>query len=564
MRLTYLRLGALLLAPFITAQVDYPNLSVPYLFTSDPVTPLPQGFPWGTRTANNTNPRKTLDDPPPTGVIRRYDFTIQRSKIAPDGYLKKVLLINGQFPGPQIEANWGDTIQVTVRNEITNPEEGTALHWHGILQRTSQWFDGVPSVQQCPIPPGGTFTYTFLADSYGTSWYHSHYSAQYAGGLFGPLVIHGPETVPYDIDVGPVFVTDYYHQDYFSIVEDLFSSDFGVVAVPGDNSFINGRNPFNCSTKAINDTTPCFNNAPRSKFKFTAGKKHRLRLINAGASALQKFSIDGHNLTIIANDFTPVIPYETQFVTIAVGQRTDIIVEGLPGATGSYWARSASPQGACANTNEPNATAIVYYENEYTPDTTPWPIFEESIQICANDDLTETVPWYSLATPPSPATTKEILIDLVQNETGSFLFTMNNVSFRGDFNAPILLLSNQGNNSYPEDPQWNVYNFGSNDSTRIILNNNNPEPTQCICMRRDTQLVPGYGYLVISFFADNPGAWPLHCHVAWHVSNGLYVTVLERPDDIANLQIPSVLAQTCRDWGAYTNTTVVDQIDSGL
>lgn len=36
--------------------------------------------------------------------------------------------------------------------------------------------DGVPGVTQCPIPPGGTFTYSFVADLYGSSWYHSHYS----------------------------------------------------------------------------------------------------------------------------------------------------------------------------------------------------------------------------------------------------------------------------------------------------------------------------------------------------------------------------------------------------
>lgn len=71
-------------------------------------------------------------------MIRTYDFTIKREKKAPDGYLKNVLVINGQFPGPLIEANWGDTIQVTVHNEITGPPEGVALHWHGILQKTSQ------------------------------------------------------------------------------------------------------------------------------------------------------------------------------------------------------------------------------------------------------------------------------------------------------------------------------------------------------------------------------------------------------------------------------------------
>lgn len=60
---------------------------------------------------------------------------------------------------------------------------------------------------RCPIAPGSSFTYTFKADLYGTSWYHSHYSAQYAGGLLGPMVIHGPSNANYDIDLGPVFLT---------------------------------------------------------------------------------------------------------------------------------------------------------------------------------------------------------------------------------------------------------------------------------------------------------------------------------------------------------------------
>ena len=144
--------------------------------------PLPNGYPWGTKTCNNTNP---YTDPPNTGVIRTYDFTIARGNIAPDGVNKSVLLVNGQFPGPMIEANWGDTVQVTVHNRIANPAEGTALHWHGMLQKDTPWEDGIPAVGQCPIAPGSSFTYQFQADLYGTSWYHSHYSAQYAGGLSG-------------------------------------------------------------------------------------------------------------------------------------------------------------------------------------------------------------------------------------------------------------------------------------------------------------------------------------------------------------------------------------------
>src|SRR5262245_28569777 len=47
--------------------------------------PLPEGSPWGSRTARQTNPYR---DPPITGVTRYYDFTIDKKTLAPDGYCK--------------------------------------------------------------------------------------------------------------------------------------------------------------------------------------------------------------------------------------------------------------------------------------------------------------------------------------------------------------------------------------------------------------------------------------------------------------------------------------------
>lgn len=79
-------------------------------------------------------------------------------------------MVNGQFPGPLIEANWGDWIEVTVHNELEI--EGTALHWHGFLQTGTPWYDGVPTVSQCPIAPGKTLTYRFRAELFGTTWWH--------------------------------------------------------------------------------------------------------------------------------------------------------------------------------------------------------------------------------------------------------------------------------------------------------------------------------------------------------------------------------------------------------
>ncbi len=51
--------------------------------------------------------------------------------------------------------------------------------------------------------------------------------------------------------------------------------------------------------------------------------------------------------------------------------------------------------------------------------------------------------------------------------------------------------------------------------------------------RRDTHILQGglptkdgVKYAVIDFLADNPGIWPFHCHVAWHVSDGLYLNIM--------------------------------------
>ena len=58
--------------------------------------------------------------------------------------------------------------------------------------------------------------------------------------------------------------------------------------------------------------------------------------------------------------------------------------------------------------------------------------------------------------------------------------------------------------------------------------------------------------------------WPLHCHIAWHLSTGFSVVVLERPRDIDEPNIAQVVAQTCRSWSVYTKANVPDQIDSGI
>ena len=69
-----------------------------------------------------------------------------------------------------------------------------------------------------------------------------------------------------------------------------------------DNNLINGKNNFDCSLeKDPARQAECIPNAGLSNITFTSGKVHRLRLINAGGEALQRFTIDNHNITIVAN-----------------------------------------------------------------------------------------------------------------------------------------------------------------------------------------------------------------------------------------------------------------------
>jgi hypothetical protein len=76
-------------------------------------------------------------------------------------------------------------------------------------------------------------------------------------------------------------------------------------------------------------------------------------------------------------------------VTLGIGQRTDVLIKGLPGATGSYTMRSSIPPAPCSSSKQPNAQAIVYYKHEDLalglPNTTPWPAWTNSVQNqCAN------------------------------------------------------------------------------------------------------------------------------------------------------------------------------------
>lgn len=365
-----------------------------------------------------------------------------------------------------------------------------------------------------------------------------------------------------------------------------------------NNMLINGKANYPC-----NETErTCTPNAGLSTFKFQTGKKHLLRLINHSAEAVLFFSIDGYNMTVITNDFVAVEPYKTDMVTLAVGQRIEVIVKGGDDPTESVWMRLAEgpsglgPEGQTGcSLNDGVATsvnAMIFYEEadqSIKPNTTSH--VDDSRYLfpaaCGNDALDMAVPSYQMNV-TDPEVTLDFLLTGANNATGEFVWFMNNVTYQGDFNDPIFLDAAVGATNFTKDRQ--VFNMGNAKSVRIIMtsvgfpashpmhahghnmqvlaegtgtwdgkivNPNNPA-------RRDTQLIRPSGYLVVQLDLDNPGMWPLHCHVAWHTSQGMNINILEQPKEVQKMDVPASIAQTCRNWWDFTDNNYVPQIDSGL
>lgn len=61
---------------------------------------------------------------------------------------------------------------------------------HGVRQMRTGWADGPEFITQCPIRPGGAYTYRFtIQGQVGTLWWHAH-SSWLRATVYGALIIH--------------------------------------------------------------------------------------------------------------------------------------------------------------------------------------------------------------------------------------------------------------------------------------------------------------------------------------------------------------------------------------
>lgn len=118
----------------------------------------------------------------------RVTLTAQKSKVRlASGKEVDAWTFNGRSPGPEIRAQRGQLVEVTLINRDIS--DGVTIHWHGLDVPNAE--DGVAGVTQNAVQPGGRYVYRFRPEQVGTFWYHTHQDASQGveKGLFGPLVI---------------------------------------------------------------------------------------------------------------------------------------------------------------------------------------------------------------------------------------------------------------------------------------------------------------------------------------------------------------------------------------
>ncbi|KAK7883434.1 hypothetical protein LTR67_011256 [Exophiala xenobiotica] len=522
-----------------------------------------------------------------TGQTKKYTLTISEMDLDYDGTFKPSFAVNGQSPGEAIVANWGDMVEVTVINALTT--NATTIHWHGIRQFGTNDQDGVPGISECGIAPGASRVYKFLpnandlkhASTYGTGWYHSHALSQYGAGCRGPVIIHGPATANYDLDMGTVMIDEAFNQTIFQLAYNI--ARVRGALPPSTNYLLNGKNK-----------SPDGTRGESAQWTVKKGKKHLFRIINSSAQTAYAVHFDYHKMKVISADYTPIVPYETDILYIQSGQRYNVIVE-MNQPDGAYFLRAVTQTGCgvqSLNNGLGTSNGIFSYEGSCsTPKSDNFTIVTAGD--CKDEPLAKLIP-HDAKTAGSVAEFQDTvkllpggnagsqvfagygsvirwflggMMDLANNSaipaankalnvtydepTLKTLATLPGLAYNSSFfgNTAVLdgpanswvyfVIQNNFQTSHPmhlHGHDFSVLGQGRGVFTADMvgqLNFQNP-------IRRDTALLFGIGsptaftsgWTVIGFETDNPGAWLMHCHIIWHADGGMGLQFLERPDEI--------------------------------
>ncbi|GAB2279554.1 Laccase-11 [Dionaea muscipula] len=253
---------------------------------------------------------------PAQASVKKYNFNVQVKNVSRLCHAKPIVTVNGRYPGPTIYIREGDRVLVNVTNQA---QYNMSIHWHGLKQYRNGWADGPAYITQCPIQTGNSYVYDFnVTGQRGTLWWHAHILWLRAT-VYGAIVIMPKQGTPYPfprphLEVN-LLLGEWWHADVEKVVKQ--GNDLGLPPNMSDAHTINGKpGPlFPCSEKHT------------YALEVEQGKTYLLRIINAALNDELFFAISGHNMTVVEIDAVYVKPFTTQFILIAPGQTTNVLVQ---------------------------------------------------------------------------------------------------------------------------------------------------------------------------------------------------------------------------------------------
>ncbi|KAJ2557300.1 ferroxidase fet3 [Coemansia sp. RSA 1933] len=478
--------------------------------------------------------------------------------------------VNGKSPIPPVYINRGDTLALHVHNSLDEP---TGVHFHGMFQENTPYYDGSDMVTQCGIPAGANFTYYVTPDQEGTYWIHSHYHHQNSDGFRTPFVIRDSSPIAeYDEDI--LFsLEDWYPVEFAERMKDILSP--GVPFPPAPEypvGLINGYNG--------NDTKP---------IHFEPGKKYRIRVVNMGTTEWFKFSLPGHKMQIIEVEGERTVPYDVPGVDVGPGQRYSMLVEANETDDFNYIYNATLYADFIAKAPGQNPRyyigAVEYKQNA----TVKIPAVTDDADIDSTKDINLTP--YDMEPLFGPVTknftftfTTKVLSDNITHAmlgnhpysqvsvpTIYTALTMGDLATNPDVYGPQTQAQIVDYNDIVEidlratapldhtfhlhGHKFQIIEYGpAPDAPASKAENITVRRVQGPPIKRDTLTVRAWEYIKIRFRANNPGVWMFHCHMDVHFYMGLAVTFVEAPLELQKkITMPDALNQLCYSQGIKTS-----------
>ncbi|CAI0429567.1 unnamed protein product [Linum tenue] len=286
----------------------------------------------------------------------------------------QVILINGQFPGPQLDVVTNDNLVLNLINKLDVP---FLLTWNGIKQRKNSWQDGVLGTN-CPIPPGSNYTYNFQPkDQIGSFTYFPSTGFHRAAGGYGAInVYQRPRIpVPYATPDGDftLLVGDWYKTGHKALQASL---DSGKSLPFPDGVLINGHS--------------------QATFSGDQGKTYKFRVSNVGLKNTLNFRIQGHTMKLIEVEGSHVVQNMYDSLDVHVGQSVNVLVT-LNQAPKDYYIVASTR----FTPKKLVASGVLHYTNSKTPVSGPLPA-EPSYQLHGSMEQARTYRWNLTANAARP------------------------------------------------------------------------------------------------------------------------------------------------------------------